>query len=206
MVFENGEFVAKPPLSDFEDYWFTEPLGILPMHLSLHSEVATLPITFKEKGIQECFFKINYWGMAKNTIERIKVLADYGFASQEPVEVGGTSVVPRELMVEMLSDHVPSVTDLLAPPTSNPPDWTKEIVTETRGSKDGEEKIYRIGTLTCKGALPTGAAPAIAAIWLAEGRIEPGVYAPEACLDPEPFFKELEVYDIITRVTVTQQV
>jgi saccharopine dehydrogenase-like NADP-dependent oxidoreductase len=206
MVFEKGKFVAKPPLSDFEDYWFAEPLGILPMHLSLHSEVATLPITFKEKGIQECFFKINYWGMAKNTIERIKVLADYGFASQEPVDVGGLSVIPRDLMVTMLSGHVPSVTDLLAPAKNKPPDWTKEIVTEILGSKDGEELTYRMGTLTCRGALPTGAAPAIAAIWLAEGKFEPGVYPPEVCLDPEPFFKELAEYDIITKVTVTKKI
>lgn len=206
MVFENGEFIAKPPLSEFEDYWFSEPLGILPMHLSLHSEVATLPISFKDKGIQECFFKINYWGMAQNTIERIKVLADYGFASQEPVEVGGRSVIPRDLMVTMLSGYVPAVTDLLAPPKNQPPDWTKEIVTEIRGSKDGKDITYRIGTLTCKGALPTGAAPAIAAIWLAEGRIDPGVYPPEACLDPEPFFKELEEHKILTQVTVTSKV
>ena len=205
MVFEKGEFVAKPPLSEFEDYWFTEPLGILPMHLSLHSEVATLPISFQDKGIQECFFKINYWGMAKNTIERIKVLADYGFASQEPVKVGELSVIPRDLMVAMLSGYVPSVTDLLAPTKAKPPDWTKEIVTEIKGLKDGEEMTYRIGTLTCKGALPTGAAPAIAAIWLAEGKLEPGVYPPEACLDPEPFFKELEAHKIFTQVTVTSK-
>jgi saccharopine dehydrogenase-like NADP-dependent oxidoreductase len=43
MVFEDGEFAAKEPMSGFEDYWFTPPLGLLPMHLSLHSEVATLP-------------------------------------------------------------------------------------------------------------------------------------------------------------------
>ena len=206
MVFENGEFLAKPPLSEFEDYLFAEPLGILPMHLSLHSEVATLPITFREKGIQDCFFKINYWGMAKNTIEKIKVLADYGFASEEPVDVGGESVIPRDMLVAMLSGYVPDVTDLLAPPKNQPPDWTKEIVTEIRGSKGGNDVMYRLGTLTCKGALPTGAAPAIAAIWLAEGRIAPGVYPPEACLDPELFFKELEEFDIITQMTVTSKV
>lgn len=206
MVFEKGEFLAKPPLSEFEDYWFTEPLGILPMHLSLHSEVATLPISFQDKGIQECFFKINYWGMAQNTIERIKVLVDYGFASQEPVDVGGESVVPRDLMVAMLSGYVPAVTDLLAPAKNQPPDWTKEIVTEIRGSKDNKDKMYRIGTLTCRGALPTGAAPAIAAIWLAEGRVDPGVYPPEACLDPEAFFKELDAHKIFTQVTVTSKV
>ena len=206
MVFEDGEFVAKPPLSGFEDYWFAEPLGILPMHLSLHSEVATLPITFKDKGLKECFFKINYWGMAKNTIERVKVLTDYGFASEEPVQVGGSSIVPRDLMVAMLSGYVPDVTDLLAPPKNQPPDWTKEIVTEIRGLKDGEEVKYRLGTLTCKGALPTGALPAIAAIWLAEGKVDAGVYPPEACLEPEPFFKELEALKILTQVTVTSNV
>jgi saccharopine dehydrogenase-like NADP-dependent oxidoreductase len=206
MVFENGEFQAKPPLSGFEDYLFTDPLGILPMHLSLHSEVATLPITFKEKGLQECFFKINYWGMAKNTVEKIKVLADYGFASEEPIDVGGAEVVPRDFMVAMLSGYVPDVIDLLAPSKNQPPDWTKEIVTEVRGSKDGKDVMYRLGTLTCKGALPTGAAPAIAAIWLAEGRVAPGVYPPEACLDPEPFFKELEKFDILTQVMVTSKI
>jgi saccharopine dehydrogenase-like NADP-dependent oxidoreductase len=206
MVFENGEFVPKPPLSGFEDYLFIEPLGILPMHLSLHSEVATLPVSFKDKGIRECFFKINYWGMAKNTIEKISVLADFGFASQDPVDVGGASVVPRDFMVAMLSGNVPSVEDLLAPATNKPPDWTKEIVTEIKGLKDGKEVTYRMGTVTCKGALPTGAAPAIAAIWLAEGQIEPGVYPPEACLDPERFFKELEKYDVITRVTTSNQI
>lgn len=206
MVFENGEFVAKPPLSGFEDYWFEAPLGMIPMHLSLHSEVATLPVTFKDMGVKECFFKINYWGMAKNAVERVRVLTDFGFDSKEPVEVNGSSVVPRDLMISLLSGYVYSVTDLLAPPAAKPPDWTKEIVTEIRGTKDGKDMTYRLGTLTCKGALPTGLAPAISAIWLAEGRVEPGVYPPEASLDPEDFFKELEKRDVITKVTVTQKV
>jgi len=206
MVFEDGEFVAKPPLSGFEDYWFTQPLGLLPMHLSLHSEVATLPVSFKDKGVKDCFFKINYWGMAKEMVEKVRVLAELGFDGREPVDVDGTSVVPREFMVSMLSGYVHSVTDLLAPPKSQPPNWTKEIVTEVHGTKDGKEIVYRMGTLTCKGALPTGVAPAIAAIWLGEGRVDPGVFPPEACLDPEAFFKELEQHEIITQVTVTQKV
>ena len=205
MVFENGEFVSKEPLSGFEDYWFTQPLGLLPMHLSLHSEVATLPVTFKEKGIQECFFKINYWGMAKETVEKVRVLVEFGFNSQDPVDVKGTSVSPRDMMVSMLSGYVHSITDLLAPAKTKPPDWAKEIVTEIKGTKDGKDLTYRLGTLTCKGALPTGVGPAVAAIWLAEGRISPGVYPPEAVVDPELFFKELEGRDIFTQVSVTSQ-
>jgi saccharopine dehydrogenase (NAD+, L-lysine-forming) len=204
MVYRDGEFIACEPLSEFEDYWFTPPLGLLPTHLSLHSEVATLPITFGERGLQECFFKIDYWGMPKETVEKIRVLADFGFAGREPVKVDGQSVVPRDLLVALMADYVPPITDFLAPPKTEPPDWTKEIVTEVRGTREGKAVTYRLGTLTCKGALPTGVAPARAAIWMAEGRIPPGVHPPEAVIEPEPFFKELETREIYTQVSVSE--
>jgi saccharopine dehydrogenase-like NADP-dependent oxidoreductase len=206
MVFEDGEFVAKEPLSGFEDYWFEPPLGLLPMHLSLHSEVATLPVTFKDKGVRECFFKINYWGMAQKTVEKVRVLVDFGFDRREPLEVKGVTVVPRDLMVSILSDYVPPITDFLAPPKTQPPDWAKEIVTEVHGTKGGKDFTYRLGTLTCKGALPTGVGPAVGAIWLAEGRVPPGVYPPEAALDPEPYFKELEQREIFTQVSISSKI
>jgi len=204
MVFRSGEFVACEPLTEFEDYWFALPLGLLPMHLSLHSEVATLPLSFQSKGVQECFFKINYWGMAKETVEKVRVLIDFGFDSSAPVDVKGASVVPRDMLVAMMGGYVPPITDFLAPPTQQPPEWVKEIVTEVKGTRDGKTVTYRLGTLTCKGALPTGVAPARAAVWLAQGRVQPGVYPPELALDPAPFFKELESRDIYTRVSVTE--
>ncbi len=37
--------------------------------------------------------------MAPALVEKIKVLADFGFAGHEPVQVGGTSLAPRDLMV-----------------------------------------------------------------------------------------------------------
>jgi len=205
MVFRDGEWHEKPPLTEFEDYWFVEPLGLLPMHLTLHSEPLTLTMTYQDKGLKECFFKINYWGMAKEMVEKVQVLVDFGFAGREPVDVKGEQVVPRDLLVELMAGYVPDVADLLAPPTNEPPDWTKEIVTEVRGTKDGKELTYRLGTVTVKGALPTGVLPARAAIWLAEGRIPAGVYPPEQAIDPVPFFKEVENRDIYTNVSVTER-
>jgi len=73
-----------------------------------------------------------------------------------------------------------------------------------RGRKDGQEIQYQVRTLTCKSALPTGVAPAIAAIWLSQGRIPPGVHAPEGAIDPEPFFEELKQRQIYTQVSVTE--
>lgn len=94
--------------------------------------------------------------------------------------------------------------DYSAPPKNRPPDWVKEIVTEVQGHKGGKAVTYRLGTLTCKGALPTGVVPARTAIWMAQGRIPSGVHPPEAVLDPVPFFKELEGREIYTRVSKTE--
>ncbi len=204
VAFCDGEFVNHEPLSGFEDYWFTPPIGLLPMHFSLHSEVATLPLVFQEKGLRECFFKINYWGMAPETVQKIKVLVDFGFARREPMEVAETSVAPRDMLVALMSGYVPPITSFLEPPKNKPPDWTKEIVTEVRGTRFGKKVTYRLGTLTVKGALPTGVSPSIVIQWLAEGRVEPGVYPPEVAIEPELFFAELEKRGIPTQVSVTE--
>jgi saccharopine dehydrogenase-like NADP-dependent oxidoreductase len=204
MVFRGGVFIECEPVSEHETYWFSRPLGLLTMHLSLHSEVATLPISFAEKGIRECFFKINYWGMPEEVVAKVRTLAEFGFASTEPVSIPEGIVKPRDLMVAMMNKYVPPITSFLDPPTRVPPDWVKEIVTEVKGTKQGKSIIYRIGTLTCKSSLPTGVAPARGAVWQAAGRVASGVHAPENVFEPEAFLKELEERDIYTQVTVTE--
>ena len=206
MVFRDGEFVAEEPLSGEEDYWFEPPVGLLRCHLSLHSEVATLPVSFKEKGIRECFFKINYWGMSPEAFAKVKLLADLGFAGSEPVEVKGAQVKPRDMLVTLLADYIPPLDAFVQEP-ADPTHWTKEIVTEISGTRDGEPRTYRMGTLTPIGSLPTGVAPSIAAQWLAAGRVPvPGVFPPEVALDPVAFFAELAQRGIITRATVTESI
>jgi saccharopine dehydrogenase-like NADP-dependent oxidoreductase len=204
IVFKDGEYVSEEPLTGFEDYWFSPPLGLFPMHLSLHSEVATIPITFKDKGIKECFFKINYWGMSKETVEKVRVLSEFGFDSHELVNVAGKGVAPYDMMVALMGNFVPPITEFLAPAKNKAPNWVKEIVTEIKGTKNKKDIVYRLGTFTLRGSLPTGTAPAIAAIWLAERRVKPGVYPPEQVLDPEGFFDELTKFEIFTQVTVTE--
>ena len=179
---------------------------MLHCHLSLHSEVATLPVTFGDKGIRECFFKINYWGMSPQAFAKVKLLADLGFAGDEPVDVRGTPVRPRDMLVTLLADYIPPL-DAFVQTAADPTRWTKEIVTEIKGTKAGQEKIYRLGTLTALGSLPTGVAPSIAAQWLAAGRVPgPGVFPPEVAIDPLPFFEQLARHGVVTRVTVTEEV
>ena len=203
VIFRDGQFVTCQPMSEFENYAFAAPLGVLPMHLSLHSEPATLPITYGDKGLRECFFKINHWGMDPALVDKVRVLAEFGLNSREPLDVRGQQVAPRDVLMALLGGKVPPIGEFLAPPANQPPDWTKEIVTEISGVKDGQPMTWRVGTLTVKGSLPTGIAPAIAAIWLAEGRIPAGVYPPEAVIEPEPFFAELTEAGIPTQISLT---
>jgi lysine 6-dehydrogenase len=206
MVYRDGQFVEEAPLSGEEDYWFTPPVGLLRCHLSLHSEVATLPISFKDKGLQECFFKINYWGMSPEGFAKVRLLADLGFASSDPIELRGTQVYPRDLLVALMADNVPPL-DAFLQEATDPTRWTKEIVTEIRGTKDGQALTYRLGTLTPVGSLPTGVAPSIVAQWLAAGTVPgPGIFPPEVAIEPGRFFAELELRGIVTQVSVTRHV
>jgi saccharopine dehydrogenase-like NADP-dependent oxidoreductase len=204
VVFRGGEFIECQPMSELEDFGFVSPLGRLTTHLSLHSEVATLPISYAAKGIQECFFKINFWGMGKGVVDKVNVLAEFGFTRSDSINVNDTNVIPRDLLITLMGQHIPPLTSFLEPASQQPPDWAKEIVTEVKGTKDGRPVTYRVGTLTCKSPMPTGVAPARSAVWQAEKRVPPGVYAPEQVFDAEAFLKELEERAIYTQVTVTE--
>jgi saccharopine dehydrogenase-like NADP-dependent oxidoreductase len=206
VVYRDGEWVEEEPLAGDEDYWFTPPVGLLRCHLSLHSEVATLPLTFAEKGLRDCFFKINYWGMSPKAFAKVKLLADLGFAGDEPVDVRGATVKPRDMLVTLLADYIPPLDTFVQDPADST-HWTKEIVTEVRGTKDGKELTYRLGTLTPVGSRPTGVAPSIIAQWLASGRLQrAGVFPPEAIVEPESFFEELDRRGIVTREAVIRAV
>lgn len=205
MVYRDGEFMACQPFSEMEEYWFTPPIGLLRTHLSLHSEVATIPLTFKEKGVRECFFKINSWGLPQPTIEKVKALVELGFASREPVEVKGMKVEPRDVLLTLLTSHVPPIRTFLDWPPFELEEWRKEIVTEVKGTRGGKEVIYCLRTLTNFGSLPTGVAPSIVAQWLGQGWLDrPGAFPPEVAIAPGPFFKDLEKRGIKTQVTVTE--
>ena len=161
-------------------------------------------MSFADKGVQECFFKINYWGMDQGIVEKVRVLAEFGFDQPDPISVGSVEVSPRDVTIEMMADFVPSAFDMLVTPANEPGDWAKEIVADVTGTVDGEPIRYRMSVLTLKGALPTGTLPARAATWMAAGKVAPGVHPPELAFDPEPFLRELEERGIQTQVTVTR--
>jgi len=63
------------------------------------------------------------------------------------------------------------------------------------GMKDGAQKRISYTTVDKMGR-PTGIPAAIGAVMLAQGGMPAGVFAPEGCLEPGPFFAELAKRDI----------
>jgi saccharopine dehydrogenase-like NADP-dependent oxidoreductase len=208
MVFRDGEFVEAQPLGEEEFYLFPEPIGWAKTHLSLHSEVATLPLSLAEKGIRECTFKITFFGYSEAALRKLQFLAQLGLASREPVEIGGARVRPRDLLLRLLAGLPQD-----QPKPAGP--GFKDVATEVRGRAAGRKVTLRVDTSgwshpqwgVSGGTHLVGAAPAIVARWLASGELSrPGVWAPEQVVPPEPFFAELGARGFTTRLARSETV
>src|SRR5436305_8892167 len=74
---------------------FPLPVGRVTAIYSLHSECATFPISFRDKGIHYVSFKIAF---PSDFMTKLKFLVDLGFGSDEPVNVRRVKVSPREVL------------------------------------------------------------------------------------------------------------
>src|SRR3990172_5578588 len=208
MVFRGGSFFEMPPVSEEEYYLFPEPIGWAKTHLSLHSEVATIPLSLADKGIQECFFKITFFGYSEMALRKLQFLAEAGLADSGPIEVDGSTVRPRQVLLKLLEK---------VPQTSQKPvsKGFKDVATEVKGTKDCKPVTLRADTTgwphpewgVSGGTLLVGVPPAVLARWMADGRLtRPGVWAPEQVVDPIPFLDELALRGFTTTLTRTETV
>jgi len=208
IVFREGRFQERPPLSEEEHYYFPEPIGWAKTHLSLHSEVATIPLSFASKGIRECAFKISFFGYSEAALRKLQFLAEIGLASTETLEVNGTSIRPRDVLVKLLGR-------LPAEEANAQTEGYKAVVTGVKGRISARPVELRAETVGGPLADQTAGAgkrliagpAAIVARALAERRLErPGVWAPEQAIQPEPFFAELAERGFTTRLTQQETV
>lgn len=208
MVFREGRFQECPPLSEEEFYLFPEPVGYAKTHLSLHSEVATIPLSLAEKGIQECTFKITFFGYSEESLRKLQFLAELGFARRDPIQVGEVQVAPREVLKALLRQ---------APAAQRPPESLgfKDIATEVRGTADGRPVTLRMDTWAWPheawglsgGKLMVASPAAVVARWLADRSLErPGVWPPEQVVDGARFFAALRERGIESSITRTEPV
>ena len=205
MVFRGGQFVETAPLGEEELYRFQDPIGVSKVHLSLHSEVATLPLTYASKGIKDCFFKISFFGYSEKALRQLQFLAQLGLASTETVQVRGAAVRPRDVLLEVLKR---------APQSERTGSLGfKDIVTEVKGARGGRPVLGRVETTAWPhkawgisgGTMLVASPPAIVARWLAQGTIKAtGVKPPEQVVDAAPFFEALEARGACTTLSVAE--
>ena len=205
VVFRDGKFLETEPLGEEELYRFQDPIGVAKVHLSLHSEVATLPLSYGSKGIKDCFFKISFFGYSEKALRQLQFLAQIGLASGEPLDVRGVKVKPRDVLIEVLK-RAPQV-------ERKGSLGFKDIVTEVRGTRSGRPVSGRVETTAWPhkrwgisgGTMLVASPPAIVARWLARGRMQAtGVLPPEQAVDAARLFRELEERGARTTLAVAE--
>lgn len=200
MVFGNGAWYPQQPLSGQEEIIFPLPVGRATAIYSLHSECATFPLSFHDKGIRYVSFKIAF---PTDFLTKLKFLVDLGFGSDEPISVGGGKVSPRDVLARLLE---------MTPVEEVEPRDCDVLRIVANGEADGQpvEITNQVVVLPYQrwgigaGALDTGTPLAIAGHMLATGEItRRGAFGPELCVPVAPFFKELARYDMHVTETRT---
>ena len=199
-VFQDGEWHSQQPLSGQEEMVFPLPVGRATAIYSLHSECATFPVSFRDRGIRYVSFKIAF---PTDFMNKLKFLVDLGFGSDEQIIVQGVKVSPREVLAKLLE---------LAPVEDVEPQDCDVLRVVTSGTVGGQQVEitnqvvvlpYRRWRISA-GALDTGVPLAIAGQMLANGEItRRGTLGPELCVPVGPFFRELAKYDMHVTETRT---
>jgi len=202
-VFQDGVWYSQQPLSGEEEMIFPLPVGRATAMYSLHSECATFPLSFRDKGIRYVSFKIAF---PPDFIAKLKFLVGLGFGSSEQVSVQGAKVSPREMLAKLLES---------APAGDIEPQDCDVLRVVVTGEANGQQTEitnqvvvlpYRRWGISA-GALDTGVPLAIAGRMLANGEITSrGAVGPELCIPIEPFFRELARYDMHMTETRTVMV
>lgn len=189
VAFRNGRFQAQPLFSGEETVRFPLPLGRLSLRHSLHSELATLPRSFRSRGVREVVFKINY---DPQLIAAARLLRLLGLLDPHPVWIGGVQVAPRALLEQLLKRRAVSTASV------RDVEILRVVVT---GKKSGRRRRLSLDATTYYSLRPgfsavardTGFPASVAAQMIARGQIQAtGVRAPEEVISPRLFFAELE--------------
>jgi len=189
-TFTNGRFGSAPAMSDPETIDFPDPVGTQRPSRTIHSEVATLPISFRKKGIRDVSFRIAF---PPDLDRQLRLISGLGLLTREPVEVGRVRVAPRDVLMALLKQ-------LPKPPAAAVPDEYEILRVAVHGEKRG---LPAEDVMTCHApGIPawgvgvdadTGCPPSIAIQLLLRGEIEArGVLPPEVAVPVAPFLAELD--------------
>jgi saccharopine dehydrogenase-like NADP-dependent oxidoreductase len=198
-VFRDGKFKMVPPLDQGEylDVRFPAPVGTIGVDTTLHSEVATLPLSFRDRGIREVTFRQSF---DKDFRDKLRFLVQLGMTDTAALPVSnGQGVVPREVLLALVKRQS-------RPIQVGKPARYEILRTLVRGTA-GRRHVTVVadchaGRNAGNGIGPdinTGAPPSIVVQLMVSGRmpLRAGVWAPEQVVPPTPFLRELRNRDML---------
>jgi len=184
-VLREGKIVMVDPLTEKERFCLPDPVGEVEGYFTIHSELVTLPYNMG-KGVREMDFIVAY---EPEFTQTLAVISNLGLAGRKEVAIGNAQVAPFEV-ISTLVDAIPKETTL---------DVDIQQV-KIEGWNGNDKVAVRCDAVTFPhsrwniggGTVDTGVPPSIAAQWIASGKVEAkGVVPPEVCIDPLPYFREL---------------
>lgn len=199
-VFEDGDWKEVAPLSGGELIDFSAPVGTQMAYNTLHTEVATVPVSFQSKGIKNMSFKL---ALPKVLDDKLRFLVAMGLASKTPIQVGDQTVSPREILYELV-DKLPKTQPVK-------PDDHKALRADVKGIKEGRIMEIQVDAMChpyepwgmATGPHSVGGPVGITCRLIGKGVItKRGSFPAEACIPPKPFFEELGKRGISTSVTI----
>ncbi len=202
-IFDSGEWKKVPAFSEGEKIDFPEPVGTMNVYATIHSEVASIPVSFKEKGLQRMSFKL---GLPTDFEQKLRFLAGIGFGSTQPLKIKDTEISPRDFFT-LLAETFPK-------PTGKPADY-KCIRVDAMGLKDGVPTEIQTEVMCSPyeewnmktGPFSVGAPVGITCRMLAKGEIpDKGAMPAEMCVPPELFLKYLAERNMHSTITVKSPV
>ena len=197
ILYEDGAYREVPPITLGETIVLPDPIGEVEVFTTLHSELATFPESFKDKGVRNVNWKE---GGPKGWHLDNQLIVALGLTNETPLEVDGSSISPKRFFLRLLeSKH------LLGHPEDITPEDCECSRVEVTGKRHGEltvlelEVFYRsISEWRVSSAqYGVGIPASIVAQMLGGGQIDKtGVLPPENCVDPPTLFKELGLRDM----------
>lgn len=186
VTYHNGRFVREKRARCVGEVNFKE-IGKQKVYCIVHSEVYTFSRYFKNKGLKNIHYMA---GFPEHSLKVIQNLIDLGFNSEEEIEISGNKI------------RIVDFTNKVLKRIKQPKNYKEiEIIwAEVNGRSKNKEKKIRMNCLvrTLKGwedagsNIDTGRTIALISEMVKKGLIkEKGVYAPEAVVPQEIFFKEL---------------
>jgi len=206
VMYTDGQFVSIAPSSGKIEIDFPEPIGRRECIQTLHSEPATIPASFKEKGIKEVKW---YLSLPPELEAKVSFLASLGFDKSELLKIHGTEVAPIDVLAAVIEKQIQEKCKNLQFEIND----MECLRAQVTGTKEGENMEFVVDCIVkthsrwkcSSGDLCTGVPPSIIAQMLGGKMItQPGVWPPEQIVEPVEFFRQLSAREMHVGVSINK--